>query len=214
MSPGLTTLDYLGQRQSQARFLPEDKRVNRPTPKLGPRDELANSDILRDSVRREPRRLQRFSDPEGVQPPANLDQFAAATLRRGVTPDTGSTESPYRARLTGPVKFFNLLLAAWDLESESACVLLGFEPSESADVNAILRGYVPLRGRDVKDRIAHLFRIRVLLSTLFRNKSVENQWLREPRDILEGKAPMDLLLEGSMENLLLVREFVELSTGR
>ena len=78
----------------------------------------------------------------------------------------------------------------------------------------VLQGHATLRGRDAKDRIAHLFQIRRLLWALFRDKTVENEWLREPRAVLKGKTPMDLLVEGSMENLLLVREVVELAAGR
>lgn len=120
----------------------------------------------------------------------------------------------YRGRITGPVKFVNQLLGTWHLGPEKACILLGFEPSRFAYVNGVLQGYETLTGRDAKDRIAHLFQIRKLLSALFRDEAVENEWLREPRDVLKGKTPMDLLLEGSMENLLLVREYVELVTGR
>ena len=58
----------------------------------------------------------------------------------------------------------------------------------------VLQGYATLRGWDVNDRIAHLFQIRKLLSALFRDEAVENEWLREPRDALQGKTPMDLLL--------------------
>ncbi len=121
---------------------------------------------------------------------------------------------PFRGRITGPVKFINQLLATWHLEPGSACALLGFEPSDSRSINDVLQGHVTLRGRDAKDRIAHLFQIRKLLSALFRDEAVENEWLREPRDMLKGKTPMELLLEGSMENLLLVREYVEFVTGR
>lgn len=78
----------------------------------------------------------------------------------------------------------------------------------------VLQGYATLRGRDANDRIAHLFQIRKLLSALFQDEAVENEWLRETRDALQGKTPMNLLLEGSMENLLLVKEYVEVVTGR
>ena len=122
--------------------------------------------------------------------------------------------SPNRGRITGPVQFVNHLLATWDLKPKAACILLGFEPSRVAHVNDVLQGYQTLAGRDAKDRISHLFQIRKLLSALFQDEAVENEWLREPRDVLKGKTPMDLLLEGSMENLLLVREYVELVTGR
>lgn len=125
--------------------------------------------------------------------------------------EAGSAEAtPYRGRITGPVKFINKLLATWHLEPEKACILLGFEPSRFAYVNDVLQGYETLTGRDVKDRIVHLIQIRASLSALFRDEAVENEWLREPHDTLNGKTPMDLLLEGSMENLILVKEYVEL----
>ncbi len=81
-------------------------------------------------------------------------------------------------------------------------------------VEGLLSGRVTLRGRDVKDRIAYLFRIRKTLSALFRDENVENEWLREPHGALNGKSPMDIMLEGSMENLLLVKEYVEAAAGR
>ena len=125
-----------------------------------------------------------------------------------------TTTLPHRGRITGPVKFINKLLATWDLKPESACILLGFEPSDLNSINELLQGHTVLRGRDAKDRISHLFEIRKLLAALFQDETVENEWLREPQDVLKGKTPMALLLEGSMENLLLVREYVELVTGR
>ena len=44
------------------------------------------------------------------------------------------------------------------------------------------------------------------------DEAVENDWLRETHATLDGQVPMDLLLEGSMENLLLVKEYVETAT--
>lgn len=138
-----------------------------------------------------------------------------ARSRKTIASGARSAEgSPYRGRITGPVRFVNRLLDVWRLEPGYACVLLGFERSESAYVTHVLQGHATLRGRDAKDRIAHLFQIRRLLWALFRDETVENEWLREPRDVLKGKTPMDLLVEGSMENLLLVREVVELAAGR
>ena len=95
--------------------------------------------------------------------------------------ETGSAKAtPYRGRITGPVKFVNQLLATWHLPPESARILLGFEPSQIAYVNDVLQGYETLTGRDAKDRIVHLIQIRTSLSVLFRDEAVENEWLREP----------------------------------
>ena len=149
------------------------------------------------------RSIQRQLVVAGLQQAATLHDEAKTTIRPS-----------YSGRITGPIRFVNQLLATWQLEAEKACILLGIEPSRLPYVNAVLQGYETLTGRDAKDRIAHLFQIRQLLSTLFRYEAVENEWLREPQDFLKGKVPMDLLLEGSMENLLLVREYVERVSGR
>ena len=147
--------------------------------------------------------------------PSGIGQFDVTELRKAIAFTTGATKtSPSLGRITGPVKFVTQLLTTWRLELPEACILLGFESSEFAYVNDVLQGHAHLQGRDTKDRIAHLFQIRKLLSALFRDEAVENEWLREPRDVLKGKTPMDLLLEGSMENLLLVKEYVEVVTGR
>ena len=122
--------------------------------------------------------------------------------------------SRYRARVTGPVQFLNKLLESWELESTHATVLLGLDPDDESYAPAVLSGRTPLKGRDAKDRIAHLYQIRKTLSALFRDEAVENEWLREPHTLLNDRSPMDLMLEGSMEHLLLVREYVDAAAGR
>ena len=92
--------------------------------------------------------------------------------------------------------------------------LLGFEAGDTSHVAAVLQGQEELRGRDARDRITHVFRIRETLDSLFRDLKVENDWLREPHDLLEGRSPMSLLLGGSMEDLLLVRDYVDEVAGR
>ena len=117
-------------------------------------------------------------------------------------------------RLTGPIIFVRILLHTWRLGQTDAIPLLGLEESDSSYAEDLLSGRVALRGRDIKDRIAYLFRIRKTLSALFRDEEVENEWLREPHAALNGQTPMDRLLEGSMENLLLVKEYVEAAARR
>ena len=112
-------------------------------------------------------------------------------------------------RLTGPVQFVVRLLETWHLSRADAIPLLGLEDTERAYVDDLLNGRAMLRSRDLKLRIAYLFRIRKTLHALFRDERVENDWLREPHDALDGQKPMDIMLEGSMENLLLVKEYVE-----
>ncbi|MXX93030.1 MAG: DUF2384 domain-containing protein [Chloroflexi bacterium] len=119
-----------------------------------------------------------------------------------------------KERLTGPIQFINKLLGTWQLEPKDAVPLLGHEPSEMPYVSDLLNGRTALKGRDTKDRIVYLFHIRKTLSALFPSEEDENKWLRKPHAALEGQTPMQRLLEGSMENLLLVKEFVEEAAGR
>ena len=46
-----------------------------------------------------------------------------------------------------------------------------------------------------------------------RDLDVENDWLREQHHMLSEKPPLSLMLEGSMESLVLVREYVDAAAG-
>lgn len=58
-----------------------------------------------------------------------------------------------------------------------------------------------------------MLQIRKMLHSLFQNEDVENEWMREHHHALHHQSPMDLLLEGSMENMLYVRDYVEAAAG-
>ncbi len=136
----------------------------------------------------------------------------------GSPPETGTSQSQgtlrgLPARSSGPVQFAAKLADFWRLNQEDLAGLLGFGPTDAAHAAALLTGRKELHGRDVRDRIAHLFRIRESLHSLFRDLEVENEWLREPHEFLEGKSPMSLMVGGSMEDLLLVREYVDEVAG-
>lgn len=124
------------------------------------------------------------------------------------------SESVEEHRLTGPIQFILKLLDYWKLNRKDAVSLLGFEESESEFVVGVLEGNELLRGRDAKDRLSHLFSIRKSLHYFFRDLETENDWLREPQPLLDGRTPMTLLLGGSMEDILLVREYVDSMVGR
>ena len=131
-------------------------------------------------------------------------------------PHESAGDAPGEAsnRLAGPVQFVLKLLELWHLEADDAVGLLGFDPMDADHVAAVLGGTERFRRRDVRDRISHLFWIRKTLWPLFRNLETENQWLREPHSTLAGRSPLSLLVDGSMEDLLLAREYVEAAAGR
>lgn len=117
-------------------------------------------------------------------------------------------------RISGPVQFVLKLLENWRLSRDDAVLLLGFDQKDNGFVQAVLAGAADLHDRDARDRIAHLFYIRQTLSSLFRDLDVENDWLREPHTLLDNQEPLKLLLGGSMEDLLLVKEYVDAAAGR
>ncbi len=136
-------------------------------------------------------------------------EFRAAAAPRITWPPAPATA----CRLPGTIQFLLTLLPQWNLEQSHAAALLGFRDNEREHVAALLDGRRPPLGRDTQDRIAHLFRIHETLSSVFRDSVVENEWLRERHALLDGQSPMSILLDGSMEGLLWVKEYVEL-TGR
>ena len=174
--------------------------------------------------RQDERGLQQTAQPGMPQIPGSDIQRRKPSLAGGLQGSPNFSQNnnvvvelfgSYEPRkVAGPVQFFSKLLEAWNLNDlQSACMLLGYEKSGESDVRDILAGQARLETRDEKDRIAELFVIRKTLLGVFCDRKVENQWLREPQEILGGASPLDLLLEGSWPNLLRVRQLTELMAG-
>lgn len=141
----------------------------------------------------------------------NKKVYETTTITMGAVSET--IVHARTARLSGPIQLFLKLIDLWRLEKEDACKLLGYELAEIKYVEDVLSGVSPLLGRDPKDRVANLFVIRKRLAGLFKDIDVENEWLREKHADLNNNSPLELLLSGSMENVLLVKEFVEHVSG-
>ena len=120
--------------------------------------------------------------------------------------DSGERKS--FVHVSGPVQFLLKLLEFWNLDWSDAVGLLGFDDSEVGQVVQILKGTVQPRGRKFRNRIRHLFVIRKTLLALFQDLQTENEWLREQHALLDDKSPMSLLLSGSEEDLLTIKEYV------
>ena len=186
---------------------------------LGPSPQKRSGGLQHTRVPQNLRAREAMEQGMSRMPPIRVGMWQPDSARQAAPTDTassaiGARTSPYRTRLTGPVHFLKKLFESWELESTSATVLLGMDTEDASQAADVLAGRAILKGRDAKDRITHLYQIRKTLSALFRDVDVENQWLREPHTMLNESSPMDLLLEGSMENLLLVREYVEAAAGR
>lgn len=130
-----------------------------------------------------------------------------------IKPSGSDGESKYR--IIGPIKFVNKLLEMWEIDQESVASLLGFDKRSKSYVDKLLRGDEYLvEGSEAEDRIAYLFYIWSVLSEWFRDSAVEIEWLRTVEQELDGKAPIDLILSGSITDLLLVKEFIDFASGR
>lgn len=112
-----------------------------------------------------------------------------------------------------PTQLIHKILETWNLETREKAALLGLEESDQHLAREFLTGNLTIYGRDIKDRIAYLILIKSTLYSLFRNEDVENEWLREPHELLGDRTPLGLLLEGSMVNMLLVKEFCDEAGG-
>ena len=147
-----------------------------------------------------------------------LENEWAKSFRAGHrrSPQTGTVKlasTHHKWAPNGPIKLFDKILKTWRLRESDAIPLLGLEPSDKGYVSDVLAGHDVLKGRDANDRIAYLIQMRMALFAWLGDEAEENDWLRESQAALDGHVPMELLLEGSMENLLLVKEYVETATG-
>ncbi|GEM_PF-1101657 len=158
-------------------------------------------------------RLNQAQTGDVTQPASAVLDLTGMLGSPGATLVPNVFRSPELGRRPGPIQFVPRLLEFWRLKETDAVRLLGFGPEEVGYVASALAGRAPFHGRDVRERIAHLFWIRKTLSAWLRDPDTENAWLREAHSWLDGRAPMELLLGGSMEDLLLVRDYVDTAAG-
>lgn len=140
----------------------------------------------------------------------NSEYATIQRLSRTPTPHSRHTLS---TRISGPVQFLCKLQSMWQLERSQLAIMLGLDPSNDNQIRDLLRGISAFKGRDLNDRFVYLFEIRMFLDGLLEDLQAENEWLREPHSMLENRSPMDLLLEGSMRNLIVVSEYVQMACG-
>ena len=120
--------------------------------------------------------------------------------------------SLYKGRVTGPVQVFFKIFDLWKLSKKEGAVLLGLE--NTVHFYNYRSGAKSLSNRDTKDRIRYLFQIHDGLFSLFQDEEAERAWIYGGKQDLEGKSPLEIMLEGSMENILLIKQYVEWISGR
>lgn len=116
---------------------------------------------------------------------------------------SASAESP-----SAPARFASAIIDRWGLDERESCRLLGLDESEVLRLRQALGGQAP-SGRDFKERMRAIWRIFSTLESLFRDTETEKRFLRQQNDELDGKAPIDLIRGGSIEELLILRDFLD-----
>jgi len=115
---------------------------------------------------------------------------------------------------TGLVDAFIKTSQRWLLNVNQQATLLGYKNNETGALS-ILFGRMRIPSQDVRDRITYLLGISITLGRLFgEDPNKELAWLRSPRKVFEKKSAIDLLLTGSMANLLLVWSYVRTELDR
>jgi hypothetical protein len=117
-------------------------------------------------------------------------------------------------RPSGPIKLFKRVTEDWGLDEGAAAKLLGFrDPRDVRDLFAGIRGLAQTQ-IDAVDRLRAVLRSAATLHNMYRDNAKVRQWLYEPKEVLGGEKPIDLLLRGPMRDLLRVHQYTEELAGR
>ena len=101
----------------------------------------------------------------------------------------------------------------WRLKPEHQVVLLGYQSDVRIGMQ-VLEGRDRANTREVKERAGYVVAIGIGLGILYEeNVHAENDWLRCRREILNDRAPLDLMLGGRMSDLIAVNRLVERERG-
>ena len=112
----------------------------------------------------------------------------------------------------GRIKGFRRLMENWGFSRKDAAEILGFENEGS--IGELFAGIEKVQQRDVRDRLKLFLSLAVDLDGLYDDDEVINQWLDQPKKLLRDRTPRQLLVEGSMENLLRVGQLVQYEANR
>lgn len=137
--------------------------------------------------------------------------FQAAHFAGGLQ-DNANSEPRFRGRISGPIRSLISIFARWEISDQDAARLLGKETAQYlADLRA---GTAGLTGRDTQDRARLLLGIYEAVHSLLREAAEEKSWLRAALPALRGRSLVEIMLNGSIADLLLVKSFADQANGR
>lgn len=98
------------------------------------------------------------------------------------------------------------LFHGWEISDEQAAILLGFP------VRTLVRWSTGTPGpidREGKERLTSLLAIDEALRAMFPDQQHANDWLNAPHQAFGGRSALQVMLDGTPADLLLVRQLVE-----
>jgi hypothetical protein len=140
-----------------------------------------------------------------VREPSGLAPLQDGHVRQSEEPE----ELIFSRQATQPGMFdaFVKTCQRWRLAEPEQATLLGYKSHEFLG-QQLLRGYVPPRTQDVRDRIGYVLAITLGLGALFdENVEAEISWLQTEHPLLKAP-PLDFMLRGRMINLITVADIV------
>lgn len=128
--------------------------------------------------------------------------------------DASSSVAPIRPSITDEeaaalARTIVNLFRRWQLDDAEACAILGGMPNDAWTRWKEGKVDHPERiNNGLRRRMAILMGVHVGLSTLFDTPERCCAWVRNPNEDLKGKAPLDFMMQGKIDNLIRVRDWL------
>ena len=108
------------------------------------------------------------------------------------------------------------LFARWELPGDAQLALLGLSPESRKLLAQYRRGERALPNtRDTLDRAGYLLGIHKGLRLLFpEDEALRYGWIRRRNRLLDGRTPLDVMLEEGLVGLARVARFVDFQRGQ
>jgi len=105
--------------------------------------------------------------------------------------------------------FFNIT-SFWNITEEEKKILLGVTSSSYFNWKRNLNGIL---SNDQLDRISYVVGIYKNLNVLFTNKKQANEWIKKSNSAFNDKSALEVMLQGKIMDLALVRGYLDAQRG-
>lgn len=104
------------------------------------------------------------------------------------------------------------LFKKWELSDTDACILLG--GISSATYSRWKRGDIGKVKVDLRSRLSALLGIHKALSIIFTDSERCYKWIKKANETYGGSSALDIMKQGTLTDLLRVRQYLDFVRGR